>query len=112
MNARTRVATLVVTVGGGLVVAAGGSVAQAAAPAAPAPVGSDRAGGTAPACISRVVDEQSDGQHVFVTNNCGKTMHIKIIVHNAPDTGCNTLGAGKSREWILTLGFYDRTVVC
>ncbi|MCP2165800.1 hypothetical protein [Goodfellowiella coeruleoviolacea] len=70
------------------------------------------AGGTAPACIARVVDNQADAQYVWVRNECGKTMRIKIIVKGGRDTGCNTLRSGQSREWKLTWGTYDRTVVC
>lgn len=92
--------------GGGLVAANGATAGAAPLPDAHA------TGGTAPACVARVVDEQPDGQHVWVDNECGKTMHIKIVVSGASDTGCNTLRDGQTREWVLKLGSYDKTVVC
>ncbi|GAA2799770.1 hypothetical protein [Saccharopolyspora taberi] len=86
------------------------TVALIGAAFAVAPVAN--AEGTAPACIARVVDNQADAQYVWVRNECGKTMRIKIIVKGGRDTGCNTLRNGQSREWKLTWGSYDKTVTC
>ncbi|MFJ5926963.1 hypothetical protein ACIQF6_30675 [Kitasatospora sp. NPDC092948] len=80
--------------------------ALAAAPAAYA------AGGTAPACIARVVDEMPDGQHVWLENNCGKTMHVKVIVDGWYDSSCLRLADRASRELVLKVGTYHKTVVC
>ncbi|MCP2257680.1 hypothetical protein LX15_001365 [Streptoalloteichus tenebrarius] len=72
----------------------------------------EAAGGTAPARIVRVIDNQAHARYVWVRNECGRTMRIKIIVRGAPDTGRTTLRHGQSREWKLTWGSYERTVVC
>ncbi|MFD8597197.1 hypothetical protein ACFV1L_19555 [Kitasatospora sp. NPDC059646] len=80
--------------------------ALATAPAAHA------AGGTAPACIARVVDEMPDGQHVWLQNNCGRTMHVKVIVDGWYDSSCLRLADRATRELVLKVGTYHKTVVC
>ncbi|MEW2289341.1 beta-Ig-H3/fasciclin [Streptomyces sp. NPDC047841] len=72
------------------------------------------AGGTAPACIARFVSGTQDGFLVGLTNNCGKTMRVQVIVSYAPDSPCYTLGPGAHQSYYYEgiLGLYDRTAVC
>ncbi|MFE6555070.1 beta-Ig-H3/fasciclin [Streptomyces sp. NPDC057746] len=72
------------------------------------------AGGTAPACITRVVNGTSDGFSVYLDNNCGKTMRVKVVVDSGGDSPCFTMSAGSSRLWYYTgvFGQYGRTVTC
>ena len=82
--------------------------AASAAPAAPA------AGGTAPACISRYVNGTVDGFDVLLTNNCGRTMRVQVVVKYASDSPCYTLRAGAQKLYSYEgiTGQYDRTAVC
>jgi hypothetical protein len=67
----------------------------------------------APACIHRLVENNPEAQYVRLTNDCGKTMRVKIVTSWwTPDTGCNTLRAGKHRDWELEWGAYEKTVLC
>jgi hypothetical protein len=84
------------------------------APAAQASVSTAAAGGTAPACIARVVDGTSDGFSVYLDNNCGKTMRVKVIVDSGGDSPCYSMAAGSSRLWYYhgVFGQYGRTATC
>ncbi|GAA2626986.1 hypothetical protein [Streptomyces axinellae] len=86
-----------------------------AAPAAAAEKAADRPavaldGGTAPACILRTVNKKTDD--AVVTNRCGKTMRVKIIVNNGYDSSCHTLRNGKGFYYTWPWGSYARTVTC
>jgi hypothetical protein len=102
----------------GLAVAAAAAVLTgalgAAAPAAAAATASPMAGGTAPACIDRYVTGTPNGFDVLLTNNCGKTMRVKVVVKYAHDSKCYTM---KKKAQVLytyegITGQYDRTAVC
>ncbi|MCZ1006257.1 beta-Ig-H3/fasciclin [Streptomyces lydicus] len=84
------------------------------APAAQAAGDSAAAGGTAPACINRMVDGTPDGFSVYLSNHCGKTMRVKVIVNSGGDSSCFTMSAGSDRLWYYTgvFGQYGRTVTC
>ncbi|MEV6056534.1 beta-Ig-H3/fasciclin [Streptomyces sp. NPDC052107] len=84
------------------------------APPAQAAGDSAAAGGTAPACIYRMVDGTPDGFSVYLSNNCGKTMRVKVIVDSGGDSPCFTMSAGSDRLWYYTgvFGQYGRTVTC
>ncbi|GHE86201.1 hypothetical protein GCM10018785_62480 [Streptomyces longispororuber] len=96
-----------------------GGVALTPAVAAPAPQGGadraalERAGqagplGTAPACVQRSVS----GRSATVTNKCGRTVRVKVVVKRGPDSRCHAL---KNRAWARhswPLGSYDKTVTC
>ncbi|MEU2561657.1 hypothetical protein ABZ626_20315 [Streptomyces longispororuber] len=93
-----------------------GGVALTPAVAAPAPQGgadraaSEQAGplGTAPACVQRSVS----GRSATVTNKCGRTVRVKVVVKRGPDSRCHAL---KHRAWARhswPLGSYDKTVTC
>lgn len=86
----------------------GGSLALSA-PAAHA-----AAAGTAPACIDRYVTGTPEGFDVLLTNNCGRTMRVKVIVNNGGDSPCYTMANGSTRLFIYegVFGTYDRTVTC
>jgi hypothetical protein len=84
--------------------------AHAASTTAPAPL----AGATAPACISRYVTGTVDGFDVLLTNNCGKTMSVRVVVSSAPDSPCYVMSAGSHVLYTYEgiFGNYDRTAVC
>ncbi|MGW3403886.1 beta-Ig-H3/fasciclin [Streptomyces zhihengii] len=91
--------------GGLLIVPAGAAQAATAQPTA---------GGTAPACIGRYVEGQVDGFFVSLSNGCGRTMRVQVVVNSAPDSPCYTLSAGSYRTYTYEgiLGTYARTAVC
>jgi hypothetical protein len=83
----------------------------AAAPAQASTVHEPAAsGGTAPACIARDVDN-ADG-FATITNNCGKTMRVNVVISAGPDSGCFTLLNYESKTVQYLIGVYDKTVVC
>ncbi|MEU6389474.1 hypothetical protein [Streptomyces sp. NPDC046939] len=86
--------------------------AAAPAQAVSAPVAA--AGGTAPACIdrSRVSNNPDGGMSGWVYNGCGRTMRVRIIVHNWRDTSCQSIPNRQSKYFHTVGGRYDRTVVC
>ncbi|CAM5435383.1 hypothetical protein GCM10010329_52530 [Streptomyces spiroverticillatus] len=105
---RLAVATAAVALGGGLVLPA----AATAAPAAPAgrSAADVRVQGTAPACVTRDVIKQK--KQVTVRNNCGKTMHVKVVINNGPDGGCWTYQHGQGGTWKWKIGSYGKIVTC
>lgn len=71
------------------------------------------AGGTAPACIERQSSDNPDGgTQVWIRNLCGKTMRVKVVVKNWPDSGCKTLENHTGWYYHSLGGRYDRTAVC
>jgi hypothetical protein len=52
-----------------------------------------QADAAAPACMKRVVGNLPTSRltSVFITNDCGKTMRVKVIVNRGRDSGCITL---------------------
>ncbi|MBC9715744.1 beta-Ig-H3/fasciclin [Streptomyces sp. TRM66268-LWL] len=72
------------------------------------------AGGTAPACINRYVTDTSKGFDVLLTNNCGYTMSVQVVVNNAGDSKCYVLANRATALYIheSVFGTYDRTAVC
>ncbi|MFE7710002.1 hypothetical protein ACFU6I_30385 [Streptomyces sp. NPDC057486] len=68
------------------------------------------AGGTAPACIAREVVKQK--KTAWTTNNCGKNMHIQLVINNGPDKQCWTTFPGETLEWKWEVGSYGRIAVC
>jgi len=87
-----------------------------------------QAGAAAPACIKRVVGQQltSHLDSVFIYNDCGKPMRVRVIVNRGRDSGCITLTNRQSTRVDLagifgaTLGrdlgsfgvSYRKTVTC
>ncbi|NBM16314.1 hypothetical protein [Streptomyces sp. GC420] len=82
--------------GGGLVASPGATAAEAM--------------GTAPACVQRDVIKHE--KYVKVTNNCGRVMHLKVVIDGGPDSGCYTYQPGYSWEWNWGLGSYGKVVTC
>ncbi|MFB6782083.1 hypothetical protein ACFCX0_33025 [Streptomyces sp. NPDC056352] len=68
------------------------------------------AGDTAPACIAREVVKQN--KTARTTNNCGKNMHIQLVINNGPDKQCWTTFPGETLEWKWKVGSYGRIAVC
>jgi hypothetical protein len=79
-----------------------------------APVAHAAATGTAPACVDRYVTGTPEGFDVLLTNNCGRTMRVKVIVDNGGDSPCYTMANGSTRLFTYegVFGTYDRTVTC
>ncbi|MFE2320453.1 hypothetical protein ACFXC8_46800 [Streptomyces sp. NPDC059441] len=67
------------------------------------------AGGTAPACIGRAASDL--GGFVYASNNCGKTMRVKVIIDFGPDSSCWTLAPGQERRHNY-YGSYGKTITC
>jgi hypothetical protein len=101
---RATAATVGVVIGGVLLASAPALAATSATPHATA------SGGTAPACIERSVSN-ADG-YATLTNLCGKTMTVKVIINNGPDSDCFSIPNNRSRTFYYLIGGYDRTVVC
>lgn len=68
------------------------------------------AGGTAPACVAREVVKQD--KTAWTTNNCGRNMHIKLVIKNGPDKQCWTTRPGETLKWTWKVGSYGRIAVC
>ncbi len=68
-------------------------------------------GGTAPACIVRGRNIPGD-PWASATNQCGKTMRIKIIIKWGDDSGCKTLANGQTMVHYFFGGHYQKTVTC
>jgi hypothetical protein len=105
---RLAIGTAGLALGAGTALGAAGN-AQAAAPS---PDGASLQGGTAPACIVRGDYTPGDLPWFSVTNECGKTMRVKIIINNGDDSGCESLDNYETMTHYFVGGRYDRTVVC
>jgi hypothetical protein len=70
-----------------------------------------QAGTAAPACVERVVGHTltSALDSVFIANNCGKTMRVKVIVNRGRDSRCITLANQQSTRVDL-VGLYGETL--
>ncbi|MEU2676736.1 beta-Ig-H3/fasciclin [Streptomyces sp. NPDC007107] len=86
--------------------ALGGSLIVSATPAAAAT--------TAPTCIGRMVTQTTDGFDVLLSNNCGGTRSVKVVVSLASDSSCYVMSKGTHVLYVYhgILGNYDRTVNC
>jgi hypothetical protein len=107
-------AAAVVALGGGPALSA---VPAMAAPAATAPSASgdaavDKAAvqGTAPACVRRDVIKHK--KTVTVGNDCGKAMHLKVVIDHGPDSKCLTYQHGQAWTWRWGMGSYGKVVTC
>ncbi|MFD9884846.1 hypothetical protein ACFWZT_25660 [Streptomyces alboflavus] len=105
--------------GGGLALAPSASAAPAAPTASSGSSGSSDASsaartadvspqGTAPACVQR----QVRGRTATVTNYCGRTMRVKVVVKYGPDSRCFTLPPRHWARYTWSFGSYDKTVTC
>lgn len=100
----------------GLATCLAASSLLAATPALAATAGPASAGGTAPACIQRNVMNYDGGAgwYALITNNCGKTMRVKVLGSLSwQESACHTLAPGGSFRHIENrFGKYRKTVVC
>ncbi|MGW7072174.1 hypothetical protein ACWGII_25980 [Streptomyces sp. NPDC054855] len=83
-----------------------GLVTVSAASAAPAA----SIQGTAPACVKRDVIKHK--KYVKVTNLCGQTMHLKVVIDWGNDSPCLTYQHGEQWEWNWGRGSYGKVVTC
>ncbi|NJQ03475.1 hypothetical protein [Streptomyces zingiberis] len=81
------------------------AAAQTSTPLSPA-----SAQGTAPACVARDVVKQA--KKVTIRNNCGRTMHVKLVIDWGPDGQCWTYRPGEARTWTWSQGSYGKVVTC
>lgn len=100
----------------GLAIGLFASSLLAATPALAATPSPAASGGTAPACIRRTTMnyDGGDGWYAIITNNCGKTMRVKVL-GSLPwqESACHTLAPGASfRHTEKRFGKYRKTVVC
>ncbi|GAB2581686.1 hypothetical protein GCM10027168_13010 [Streptomyces capparidis] len=91
-------------------VAIAGGFTVSATAATTAPESAVGPQGIAPACVTRDVVKQE--KKVTIKNNCGKTMHVKLVIDNGPDGQCWTYRHGESRLWKWKTGSYDKVVTC
>ncbi|HZG06527.1 MAG TPA: hypothetical protein VE546_23630 [Streptomyces sp.] len=105
MSSRRKLAAVAVVTA---VIGSGFTISAPAATAASAPAVSPR--GTAPSCVSRDVVKQE--KKVTIQNNCGKTMHLKLVIKNGPDGECWTYRDGEARLWRWKVGSYGKVVTC
>ncbi|MGK5552969.1 hypothetical protein ACSNOI_15255, partial [Actinomadura kijaniata] len=73
--------------------------------------------GTAPACIKRKRwPVPWSRTAIKITNRCGKTMRVKVIVKRGKDSPCRTLRKNKSFTWQFIPPYgspsYHKTVTC
>ena len=66
--------------------------------------------GTAPSCVARDVIKHK--KYVKVTNNCGRAMHLKVVIDWGPDSRCLTYQHGEQWEWNWGRGSYGKVVTC
>ncbi|HEY9438800.1 MAG TPA: beta-Ig-H3/fasciclin [Streptomyces sp.] len=94
--------------------AAIGGVLLSTPTAQAAPATRAAAAGTAPSCIGRYVTGTPNGFDVDLSNNCGSTMRVKVIVDHGGDSPCYTMSNGSRKLFIYegVFGTYGRTVVC
>jgi hypothetical protein len=67
-------------------------------------------GGTAPACIHRFASNKY--REVGITNECGKTMGVKVIINWGRDSPCFVLFPQSIQKFHWRFGSYARTVTC
>ncbi|EYT79820.1 MULTISPECIES: hypothetical protein [unclassified Streptomyces] len=67
-------------------------------------------GGTAPSCIGRITGPKVKWVHV--SNKCGKTMKVKVIIKHDYDSSCTKLRNGQYFVYYWDWGTYQRTVTC
>ncbi|MFI6767300.1 hypothetical protein [Streptomyces sp. NPDC050355] len=115
LRKRLALAAAAAALGGGLALPAGSAVA------APAQVGpgdrtateaTEGAGilGTAPACVRRDVIKHE--KKVTVGNDCGRAMHLKVVIDWGPDSRCLTYQNGEAWTWHWGRGSYGKVVTC
>ncbi|GAA2621049.1 hypothetical protein [Streptomyces axinellae] len=107
-------AAAVVALGGGAALSAAPAVAApaAVAPSAPGKAAAPKVTvqGTAPACVRRDVIKHK--KTVTVGNDCGKAMHLKVVINNGPDSKCLTYQNGEAWTWHWGMGSYGKVVTC
>ncbi|NGO42756.1 hypothetical protein [Streptomyces ureilyticus] len=75
-----------------------------------APTATAAEAGTAPACVKRDVIKHE--KYVKVTNNCGQTMHLKVVINGGPDFRCYTYQPGYEWDGNWRVGSYGKVVTC
>ncbi|MEU2602808.1 hypothetical protein ABZ669_38080 [Streptomyces hirsutus] len=105
MNARKKIA---VAVAGAMACA----LTSLSAPASAAPSDAT-AGGTAPACVYRYVTGSGSTLLISITNQCGKTMRVQVVIAWDYDSDCYVIPDRKNVVVAYSgTGSYDRLAVC
>ncbi|WP_030905351.1 hypothetical protein [Streptosporangium amethystogenes] len=107
-----KISTAVVVASAALALAPAG--AANAAPATTAGTGpASASAGTAPSCVKRQLVIR---QGVRLTNKCGRTMRVKVLVKRGKDSWCFTMKNNQRRFWAFVpqaaFAKYERTVTC
>ncbi|MGJ6968430.1 hypothetical protein ACSDR0_41640 [Streptosporangium sp. G11] len=93
--------------------AAGAASATTTATAVTAAGAASASAGTAPACVKRQLIIR---QGVALTNKCGRTMRVKVLVKRGKDSWCFTMKNNQRRFWAFVpqaaFAKYERTVTC
>ncbi|MFF4606529.1 hypothetical protein ACFY12_27830 [Streptomyces sp. NPDC001339] len=118
LRKRLTLAVAAAALGGGLALSAGPAVAAPAqvGPGDRAAIGTSEATedasvlGTAPACVRRDVIKHE--KKVTVGNDCGKAMHLKVVIDWGPDSRCLTYQHGEEWTWHWGRGSYGKVVTC
>jgi hypothetical protein len=99
--------TLVAAAAAALLVIGLPSTAQAGS------VDNTRAAEEAPSCIDRDLWDPDWTDYLQLTNYCGVTYRVKVILEHADNSGCTILSPGELEdyEWSYP-GRYVRTEVC
>ncbi|MBQ0987958.1 hypothetical protein KBZ10_26255 [Streptomyces sp. F63] len=111
-TARRRLALTAATaaLAGGLALPAPAAAAPAGTAERTAPASAQDARGTAPACVRR--DVVKHRKKVTVTNTCGRTMHVKVVIHRGRDLPCLTYQHGETWTGHWRFGSYGKVVTC
>ncbi|WP_329084443.1 MULTISPECIES: hypothetical protein [unclassified Streptosporangium] len=112
MLSTLKISTAVVVASATLTLAPAGAAGAAPATAAGAVVASASAG-TAPSCVKRQLIIR---QGVRLTNKCGKTVRVKVLVKRGKDSWCFTMKKNQNKFWAFVpqaaFAKYEKTVTC
>ncbi|MGW9432432.1 hypothetical protein ACWHA1_31395 [Streptomyces decoyicus] len=68
-----------------------------------------------PACLDvDVIESQDVGFDAYITNHCGRTVYVQVIIGWGPDSGCYPVANEKARvvSYRGVLCVYEDTVFC
>ncbi|MEU0479144.1 hypothetical protein ABZ260_08185 [Streptosporangium sp. NPDC006013] len=112
MLSTLKISTAVVVASAALALTPAG-VAGAAPPTTAGAGSASASAGTAPSCVKRQLIIR---QGVMLTNKCGRTMRVKVLVKRGKDSWCFTMKNNQRRFWAFVpqaaFAKYERTVTC
>ncbi|PRX92356.1 hypothetical protein [Allonocardiopsis opalescens] len=67
----------------------------------------------APSCVARNLDDSGAEDDLYLTNNCGRTVSVRVILSWAPDFSCTSMSSGARHHYTwLYPGALDRVDSC